>query len=247
MAKPLWRRVVSAGRRAAVKLPGVGVVCPVCDFRAMTFQPHGVNPARQRPNARCQSCGSLERHRLIWGVLTAHGLPLAGGSLLHFAPEPCLKPRLRQRVRRYVSFDLAPKDVDVRGDITELPFRDGAFDVILCSHVLEHIPDDAAAMRELRRVLSPTGWAVIDAPMNLDAPDTLEDPDADEATRIRDYGQADHVRMYGADYRDRLRAAGFEVVPLVADEVFGARAARRRAVPPKSAVHLCRPATPVGV
>ena len=240
MGAPL-RRLKSAARRAYLAM-GFGVSCPVCGHRAVQFLSHGMNPTRpNRPNARCQQCGSLERHRLLWSIMDRQNLRVSGARLLHFAPEKCLRPRLAREAALYVSLDLGPKDVHVRGDITALPFPDDAFDVVLCSHVLEHVPDDATAMRELRRVISDSGWAVIDTPVLPGLEHTLEDPDADEDTRLRVYGQADHVRMYGADYVTRLGAAGFDVSSLTARDALGRRAAKRHAVPEASTLHLCRP------
>ncbi len=84
------------------------------------------------------------------------------------------------------------------------------FDLILCSHVLEHIPDDRGALRQLRRVLRPGGAAVIQVPLRTGPTD--EDASVvDPAARHRRFGQFDHVRFYGSDFTDRVRAAGFGV------------------------------------
>jgi len=95
-------------------------------------------------------------------------------------------------------------------DITNIQFPDGSFDVIYCSHVLEHIPDDSRAMRELSRVLNPDGWAILQVPIHGDKTHeglSIVDP----AERERLFGQPDHVRSYGLDFRDRLVSAGFSV------------------------------------
>ncbi|MBK7751686.1 MAG: methyltransferase domain-containing protein [Flavobacteriales bacterium] len=96
-------------------------------------------------------------------------------------------------------------------DITALDFPDDHFDLIICSHVLEHVPEDRTAMRELCRVLRPGGTAILLVPMS-DRPTTDEDPSVtDPQERFRRFGQTDHVRLYGRDYMDRLREAGFIV------------------------------------
>jgi ubiquinone/menaquinone biosynthesis C-methylase UbiE len=101
-------------------------------------------------------------------------------------------------------------------DVTDIDFPDASFDAIFCNHVLEHVPDDRLALREIRRVLRPGGWASLLVP-DVDRPVTDEDPTVtDPHERLRRFGQRDHVRRYGYDYVDRLREAGFvpEVVKM---------------------------------
>ncbi len=131
--------------------------------------------------------------------------------MLHVAPEPVLKLQLRRReLLDYVSADLHPNKGDIRMDITDIQFEDETFDVIYCSHVLEHIADDRRAMSELARVLTKSGWAIIQVPVIREITD--EDPTVtDPQERQRRYGQFDHVRAYGKDYADRLASSGFEV------------------------------------
>jgi ubiquinone/menaquinone biosynthesis C-methylase UbiE len=97
-------------------------------------------------------------------------------------------------------------------DITSIPCADDSFDFVLCSHVLEHVPDDAGAMREIRRVLKPGGAAVLQHPIERARAETYEDWSiATEAGRREAFNQEDHVRVYGADFRDRLERAGLAV------------------------------------
>ena len=133
--------------------------------------------------------------------------------MLHIAPEPSLSPKFRAaRNMDYLSADLDPVKAKamVKMDITDIQFPDNSFDVIYCSHVLEHVPDDRKAMRELARVLKPSGWAMLAVPIPRDK--TFEDPKITTAAdRERVYGQYDHVRAYGPDFADRLRESGFAV------------------------------------
>ncbi len=190
--------------------PGV-LCCPICGTAALRFLPFRL--ARRR-NAQCPACGSVERHRLLWLYLARHTDILRRRyRVLHTAPEACLEPILRSRPNLdYRSVDLFNPFADVAADLTDLPFADGAFDVVLSSHVLEHIPDDRAAIGELARVLRPGGWAVIMVPFDPDLPATIEGADiASPALRMARFGHPYHYRINGADFVDRLAVAGFAV------------------------------------
>jgi ubiquinone/menaquinone biosynthesis C-methylase UbiE len=133
-------------------------------------------------------------------------------KVLHVAPEPSLEQLLRERFGDdYLTADFLDPRAMVQMDITNIQYPDNTFDVIYCSHVLEHVHDDRKAMREFARVLKPNSWAVLLVPIVADV--TFEDPsitNPDEREKI--FGQADHVRNYGLDYIDRLRESGFNVV-----------------------------------
>lgn len=137
--------------------------------------------------------------------------------LLHFAPEPAMRKVFAERPNvEYITTDLEMADVTLRMDIHDLLFRDEVFDFVVCSHVLEHVSDDRAAMGEIRRVLRPGGIALILVPI-LSTPGgrTFEDPSITAPEdRERAYGQADHIRAYGQDFPDRAREAGLEVEEL---------------------------------
>ena len=134
--------------------------------------------------------------------------------ILHVAPEPVLQKRLKAiGQENYVSADLSRPDVDVRMDLTKITFPDDSFDLVVCNHVLEHIPNDRQAIAEIARVLCSTGHALIQVPIyDLPSGQTLEDPSiVTPADRHMLYGQFDHVRKYGGDFRNRLEAAGLKV------------------------------------
>lgn len=201
-------------------------VCTCCNRSFPAFLDFGVVP---RPNAQCPGCGSLERHRLLWLYLRSRTNiftdPL---RVLHVAPEPVFQKALQGLANlRYVSADLHSPHAMVAMDMTRAPIADGSFDAVLCSHVLEHIPDDRAAMREIRRILAPDGWAILQVPIDSSLEFTFEDPTVTSpADRQRLFGQRDHVRMYGRDYRSRLEQAGFLVtVDRFVDELSSAAAA----------------------
>jgi SAM-dependent methyltransferase len=183
-------------------------VCTICGATVAAFDPHGGEDDR-----RCPSCGSLGRHRLIWLYFRERtNLFTEPVRMLHVAPEPMLARRLRRQPNvDYVSADLNRRGAMLQMDICAIDLPDDQFDVIYASHVLEHIPDDEQAMRELYRVLKPGGWAVLQVPMK--GKHTIDEPLDDPAERKRAYGHPGHRRLYGRDgeYEKRLRQAGFDV------------------------------------
>ncbi len=168
----------------------------------------------QRPNVLSPSTLSLERHRLLWLYLQNEtNFFTAPKEVLHFAPEQCFLKQFRAlKNLNYTTTDLLSPLADVKADICNLPFKDNQFDIILCNHVLEHIPNDTKAMQELFRVLKKGGWAILQIPQDLNRETTFEDDSiTDKKHRAKVFGQYDHVRIYGRDYFDKLRSVGFTV------------------------------------
>ena len=228
---PLRRRLDAWRNR------GDAVWCPVCDRRFACFK-----PAWNRGGALCWRCGSQERHRAQWLLLCERPNLLAEArALLHFAPEHCLRTRLSEAVGRYVTADLDPAGVDLALDLTALDLPDGAFDAVICSHVLEHVDDDAAAMRELRRVTAPGGWCLVLVPLDPTRAGTYEDPSITEpGAREAAFLQADHLRLYGRDAADRLAAAGFDVETIRPREAWGDEPMRTAGLLDVDWLFLCR-------
>ncbi len=176
------------------------------------FLPYGYE--RQRDNVLSPSTLSLERHRLLWLWLQNEtDFFSKSQKMLHFAPEQAFYKRFRAlKNLDYTTTDLNSPLADVKADICKLPFDDNSYDTIFCNHVLEHIPDDTKAMQELYRVLKPGGIAILQIPQELDRETTFEDNSiTDPIERAKIFGQYDHVRVYGRDYFDKLRAIGFTV------------------------------------
>jgi len=193
--------------------------CPVCGTPLRAFAD------AQLPASRCPRCGSLQRHRHLW-IFLEREMDVRG-RVLHLAPEAGLERALRARPGvDYVSGDLEPGAAMLTLDLQRLALADASFDWILCSHVLEHVPDDRAAMRELRRVLCPGGTLIVQVPMYGEATD--EDPSVtDPSQRRARFGQHDHVRVYGSDVADRLRDAGLTVEARVYRDQLSPRERRR--------------------
>ena len=169
---------------------------------------------KQRENALSPSTLSLERHRLMWLYLKDEtDFFTSQKKVLHMAPEQCFINRFKKlKNLDYITADLYSPIVDVKADILNLPFDDNSFDIVFCNHVLEHIEDDKKAMQELFRVLKPNGMGIFQIPQDLSLDKTYEDFSiTSPEERTKHFGQYDHVRVYGKDYFNRLRAVGFKV------------------------------------
>jgi SAM-dependent methyltransferase len=203
----LYRRVRARSHR------GDAVFCPLCSRSFSQFAMVGSPPRR----GACPFCDSRERHRLLWLYLQNEtDVFTARKRLLHFAPEETLQTMFASLANLdYVSADLVSRAAQVQADITQLQFADGTFDVILCSHVLEHVPDDGRAMGELLRVLKQGGVAIVQVPIDRARAETYEDWSiTSPVEREKAFGQSDHVRWYGLDFPARLEAAGFRVTAI---------------------------------
>lgn len=186
--------------------------CPICGYQGK-FCAFGSPP---RWDAECLGCGSVERHRLLYLAVTgAFPIP-ADADVLHFAPEACVQAFVRPLARTYLSADITGRNVDRALDVERLDLADGSFDVVICSHVLEHV-DDRRALAELVRVLRPGGILYAMTPVIEGWDETYEVGGIDsEVDRELHFGQFDHVRFYGRDFRDRLTQSGFELSEYVA-------------------------------
>ena len=131
--------------------------------------------------------------------------------MLHVAPEPALEKLFNQHIGSgYLTADLFNPNVMIKMDITNIQYPEESFDLIFCSHVLEHVNDDKKAISELFRVLKKNGWAILMVPINSKV--TIEDPlVTDPSERLRLFGQEDHVHSYGPDFKQRIENAGFNV------------------------------------
>lgn len=162
----------------------------------------------------CPKCESndRERHLLLYFQRTQMERHVAQARVLHFAPERGISAYVAGlKPSHYVKADLFPKAADVqRVDMLNMDFSDGAFDLVIANHVLEHVEDDARALSEIRRVLRPGGMAILQTPYSAMLVQTFEDRGIQSSSaRTFAYGQDDHVRLYGQDIGARFAAAGF--------------------------------------
>lgn len=228
-------------RYVARTLPYYGKArfCPVCSKSSRRFRQFGLV---SREDAQCVHCWALERHRFLWLYLSKK-TDLFDGTpklVLHVAPEACFETSFKELLgNNYLTADLDNPLAMVRMDITNIEYADNTFDVIYCSHVLEHVQDDKRAMREFFRVLKNDGWAILLVPITSEK--TFEDPSiVDPVERLKHFGQENHVRRYGRDYIDRLSEAGFTVeVTKVNDLVQSGEAILMGLTPASGEIYYC--------
>jgi SAM-dependent methyltransferase len=193
---------------------GNNVFCPWCGGHFRTFVQYReyIKPGL---NTFCPQCRAFERQRLLWLYFKKRmDIFTSRLKVLHFAPEYMIQKSLKSLPNlEYWSCDIDSSLAMLSLDITHLPFPDNYFDVILCSHVLEHVVDDIKAMSELCRVLTDHGRAIVLTPVDFTKELTFEDFSITSSReRERLFGQHDHVRLYGLDFFSRLEKVGFKVV-----------------------------------
>ncbi len=219
--------------------------CPVCKGSFRTWLPLGYD----RRLGQCPGCRSNERDRTLWLFLDRHPAFLKQGRrILHVAPEAHIYNRLRQTP----GIKYQPADKFIEGyentypadtmyiDITAMPqVADNSYDLILCSHVLECLEDDKAAMSELRRVLVPGGSAILQVPIAFDRAETYEDWSiTDPLERERIFGNKWNMRWYGMDYASKLEAAGFQTDFQAVSSLFSKEEVIKFGLGSKDDIHL---------
>lgn len=198
------------------------VKCPICLVKFNKFEPYGYP---QRPNRMCPQCGSLERHRTLKLFLERYNFDLRSRRirLLDIAPTKGLINFFKSHQNiEYISIDLNSPLAMYHMDISRLiNFPDGYFDIVVCYHVLEHIKEDEKALREIYRVLKPGGFAIVQVPMRKDSLHTIEGRHIEvPQKRAELFGQPDHYRYYGLDFKQKCENIGFQVEIIGVKNIF---------------------------
>ncbi len=235
------------------KYEGDKYQCPFCGFSSRDFLQIGLaHNAIQKyeiigagiRNGGCAKCSSIDRDRLLYAYFKNELKIFKNNeaySILHFAPEKMLSEEfLKYRYKDYICTDKFMKGYEypsytINMDILDIQFPKDHFDLIICNHVLEHIEDDLTAMNQLLKVLKPNGIAVLQVPISKKLKKTYEDWNIKtDKDREKHFGQYDHVRIYGQDYREILEDVGFKVNRINISEKY-----KRYGVNPKEDLFIC--------
>lgn len=194
---------------------GDNVECPVCEKSFSKFLSYGADIVH-RDNVLCPYDLTLERHRQMWLYLKNESNFFTQDNLkvLHIAPEQCFHSLFKkQKNLDYLTGDLLSPIADMHFDLHDIPLEDNSFDVVFCNHVLEHVEDANKCMKELYRVMKPGGWGIMQVPQDETRAVTYEDASiVTPEDREKHFWQYDHVRLFGMDYPDWLKRAGFNVL-----------------------------------
>jgi hypothetical protein len=211
--------------------------CPICENRLRKYL------VLHRPyHLWCPVCRSLQRHRFIWVFYNSKYMKFnsSPSQMLHIAPEQALSSRFRRNPDlEYLSADLSDRSAMEAMDICDIRYPDNTFDIIICSHVLEHVTDDKKALREFWRILKSGGQAIILVPITTKV--TFEDPlITDPVQREKLFGQHDHVRSYGLDFPDGLKLANFDVQTIAPEDLVQPDDIHRLGLDPSDTIFFCR-------
>ncbi len=191
------------------------VTCPICSWSAIKFIDFNLGNNHYYRNAECPKCGSHGRHRTLYFFLKEYFFNHSAKNLsvLHVSPEKGIEQFLKSHKNiDYLSIDLDSPYVMKHENLEKLTMKSRSFSLVICFHVLEHVSNDLKALREIYRVLKKGGIAVLDVPIDRNRKKTFEDSSiTNPQERLKFFGQEDHVRIYGTDFTERIKQAGFDV------------------------------------
>lgn len=193
---------------------GRNVECNICNSHLRKWSLYG---DKDKVNRICPVCYSFGRHRFLWYCVENKIFEIGPGlKILHIAPEMCIRHHLEKNTHdgQYFTGDLNEEDVDIQIDITNITQPDSSYDLIICSHVMEHVSDDDRALSEFYRVLKTGGKLIIQVPLS-GRKQTYENKNiTTPEERESAYGQSDHLRLYGYDITDKIASHGFDLMTL---------------------------------
>jgi SAM-dependent methyltransferase len=181
--------------------PGT-VRCAVCRWQGSAF----TGPQHCEATT-CPRCGAIGRDRWLFHCLVSNVSGIGKQTrLMETSPRlgPAYKDAMSAKVDYLASdFDERAHKADVRIDLQDIDLPDASLDVVMTSHVLEHVPETDRALGEIRRVLKPGGSLVLLVPVlqGATAPPTEPEFHGDDTPVFW---------RFGLDLTDRLRDHGFD-------------------------------------
>lgn len=223
---------------------GFHFYCPCCKSHLRTFTLINEN----NKLLICPSCGSHNRHRLLWIFfkvnpnLISNNIKMAKNLFLHIAPFPYFIHKLKKNKKlNYITADLNQPNVMIKVDISNTKFKSNLFDSILCIHVLEHVKEDKKAILELNRILKYKGWAIFMVPIDRKLEKTFDDPSiTDPKERLKHFGQENHLRLYGTDFKENLKKGGFMVKRYLCKEILNSFEIQKYGLIRNEEIYYCR-------
>ena len=201
----LFKNEIVLRKIYAFRLKGNLHYCNVCNTGLVKFT------QLETTDLLCPFCGSLPRNRRLWQLLNEKNW--LNGRVLDFSPSRCLHRKIEKSPSiDYISTDYVGEFNALKSyDITNIEEPSSSFDLIICFHVLEHIEEDAKAMKELYRILKKGAKAIIQTPFKDG--DIFEDiAIRTPEERLKHFGQEDHIRVYSVQgLKKRLEQTGFDV------------------------------------
>lgn len=170
-----------------------------------------------RDNFGCPFCPAFDRERHLFMFFDKMNFweQLPHFQILHFAPEKNLSEKIEfLKPDNYIKADYNPSQNDIkRIDATNIPYKTNTYDLIICNHVLEHIPDYLKAISEIHRVLKPQGIAILQTPYSKLLSKNFEDENINtDSLREFFYGEKDHYRIFSEkQFFSDLKDVGFNL------------------------------------
>lgn len=197
--------------------------CIICNNQVDKFEPVGIEEeifnrlhiigGGYRENAVCSNCGCIDRERWLYYVIkNKTDISTLSGRILHFAPEESISDYIKNNdeVDYYTADVVLGRAMHVT-DITNMQYKDETFDYVICNHVMEHIIDEEKAVEEVKRVLKENGKWIFSFPICMEIKTYEDSSIISPEERLKAYGQADHVRLYGYDYKERFEKYGLKL------------------------------------